>query len=685
MVYSGHVIPLHNIVRPVICLFATLQRRPQQMAAFSRFEPGPASVWRLFPCAALILLVASAGLAQPSGALISLTDTVWRYNDSGANLGTAWRAVSYASESTWPSGRGLFGVESSSPYPYPVPLRTPLVMGGGRTTYYFRTRFNFSGSTAGLNLEATAYIDDGAVIYLNGVEVSRIRLPDGTISYSTKARLAFPEGVASVISLPTASLVQGENVLAVELHQYSDSSSDILFGLALEVVSSQGPVLLDPAEPADRTIAQDGSTTLMAQASGFPTPNFQWYRNGTILLGATNDSIVIASMAAGDAGSYFCVVSNTVGSVTSRTAVVAYVPDTNGPTLLYALGQASPTEIEVVFFEPPEPGNAADNFEWEITSLDQSILLTIVSGAMTSDTTLLLSTAEPRDPNTVYVVRRLSDLMELVDHGNPLPAGSEVPVASFSAPLLLIDDIQAWRYNQSGTDLGTSWMARDYDDTGWLNGLAPFDAFRQPGGSVCRSFIPAAEDAVRTCLTLSNSTSTAQIPTVYFRAKFNFDGDAAHSILRLHTVLNDGAVFYLNGVEFLRAGMPEGAISYSSLSTRSLGDAIAETFEKYVPSLVVGENVLAAELHQGSLQSGNLTFGVELFGVLPAKPVIRSRMIIRLNGADAEIIWSPAGGTLEYSDDLSGGWSPVLEVYGPDRLFTSVSELRRFYRVVMPE
>ena len=684
MVQCGCVNPLHDFSRPAVCQLATSQCCRQAIPAFCSIDVRLAKLCVLLACAVLLLCV-STGLAQPSATLLDLTNATWRFNDSGANLGTAWRAVNYPGENTWPTGRGLFGVESTTPYPYPVPVRTPLLMGAGRTTYYFRTRFNFNGSTAGLNLKATAYIDDGAVIYLNGTEVSRIRLPNGTISFSTKAQLAFPEGIASEISVPTVSLVQGENVLAVELHQYSDTSSDILFGLALEVISSQGPIFLDPSEPASRTVAQDGATTLLARASGFPAPSFQWYRNGTVLSGAINDSVVIPFMSAADAGSYFCIVSNNVGSITSRTAVVTYLPDTNGVVILYALGQGSPNEILITFSEPPEPGSAMENFDWEVISLDGIESLTVLSGTMLTDTTLSLPTEQPRSPNTTYVVRRLADLQELVDHGNPLPAGSEIVVASFIAPLVLSDDIQSWRYDQSGTDLGTGWTAGGFDDSAWLTGLAPFDAFRQPGVSACRTSIPVSLDEVRTCITLSNATGTAQIPTVYFRTKFNFEGDAAHSILRLETILNDGAVFYLNGVEFLRAGMPEGSISYSTLASRSLGDAIGEVFEEYAPSLVAGENVLAVELHQGNLQSENLTFSVDVYGVLPTALVVRPRMIIRLNEASAQIIWSPPGGSLEFSDDPSTGWSPVQEIHGSDRHTISLSELHRFYRVVIPQ
>lgn len=135
MVYSGCVNPLHNTARPVACLRSTIVRL---------------ACWIVL-VACLMSLGATAG-AQVAGTLVDLTNATWRYNDSGANLGTAWRSSSYSAENTWPAGRGLFGVEGSSPYPYPHPIRTALTLVTGRTTYYFRTKFNYDGQTDGLNL-----------------------------------------------------------------------------------------------------------------------------------------------------------------------------------------------------------------------------------------------------------------------------------------------------------------------------------------------------------------------------------------------------------------------------------------------------------------------------------------------------------------------------------------------------
>src|SRR5207253_2481951 len=48
--------------------------------------------------------------ATESSALVSLTNTDWRVNASGTDLGTAWREVAYDDASAgWTNGLGLFG------------------------------------------------------------------------------------------------------------------------------------------------------------------------------------------------------------------------------------------------------------------------------------------------------------------------------------------------------------------------------------------------------------------------------------------------------------------------------------------------------------------------------------------------------------------------------------------------
>jgi hypothetical protein len=161
--------------------------------------------------------------------------SAWRYEQSGTNLGTAWKDAEY-NDSAWPQGPGLLGLETSQPYPYPEPIRTDLTVGTNKITYYFRTHFNFPADAVGFALVASNYVDDGAVFYLNGTEVGRIRMPAGVINNQTLATNASPEGQVVVLTFSSGTLVQGDNVLAVEVHQASATSSDFVFGMSLSAI-----------------------------------------------------------------------------------------------------------------------------------------------------------------------------------------------------------------------------------------------------------------------------------------------------------------------------------------------------------------------------------------------------------------------------------------------------------------
>ncbi len=73
-------------------------------------------------------------------------------------------------------------------------------------------------------------------MYLNGTEVFRSNMPDGTIDYQTSAStnvFGSDETALYSATINPALLVAGTNVLAVEIHQSSSDSPDISFDLGL--------------------------------------------------------------------------------------------------------------------------------------------------------------------------------------------------------------------------------------------------------------------------------------------------------------------------------------------------------------------------------------------------------------------------------------------------------------------
>jgi hypothetical protein len=262
--------------------------------------------------------------APPPGTVTLLAlNEVWFYNDAGVDLGTAWREPSYDPflEENWLLGQGMFGF-SPNPGVYPVPLQTALTP--GRSTYYFRTNFMWEYDSAGVVLIASNYLSDGAVLYLNGTEVGRLRVPDRPVTYGSSASggPATP-GQVERLALPPSALVVGTNVLAVEAHQTGNDTTDLVFGLAL-IASDAYPVFItDPAEPADRFVVEGEPTTFVVKVTGSGPITYQWFKNDAPISDATNANYTIDLVQGTDAGNYYVEVSNPLASnVRSRTAVL---------------------------------------------------------------------------------------------------------------------------------------------------------------------------------------------------------------------------------------------------------------------------------------------------------------------------------------------------------------------------
>ena len=157
----------------------------------------------------------------------------------------------------------------------PLPARTNTTLAAGRTTYYFRTTFDFSGATSNLTLNLRSIVDDGAIFYLNGTEIYRQNMPLGPVSYSTSASGRVGDApYTGPITLPASSVVQGANVLAVEVHQVTSSataSGIVLTGGGLTLVE-EGPF---GGSPPMNLARQPGVTPFVIDSlAGYPIHDY---------------------------------------------------------------------------------------------------------------------------------------------------------------------------------------------------------------------------------------------------------------------------------------------------------------------------------------------------------------------------------------------------------------------------
>lgn len=104
-------------------------------------------------------------------------------------------------------------------------------------TYFFRTTFTIENVSEIGYLVGTLLYDDAAIIYINGTKVTSFDEPtdgfDTNLSYGGSNATA-PKTVS--FNVPAETLVEGENILAIEIHNSTKSSSDVYFELtSLEV------------------------------------------------------------------------------------------------------------------------------------------------------------------------------------------------------------------------------------------------------------------------------------------------------------------------------------------------------------------------------------------------------------------------------------------------------------------
>jgi len=202
-------------------------------------------------------------------------DGSWRYTASNVSA-QPWTANSF-SDSSWSGpGTGLLWVKTTpgNPTTGVDPLGTRITPFNSATgypyiTYYFRSRFTLPSVSPGTSIHLVGRIDDGAVIYLNGSELTRIRMdaPPAPISNTTFATVYPCAGDATCDDEFDLSgdgfLKAGENVVAVEVHNYNARSADITFGLALSVAQPASNA------PALRLVPGDGVIRIEWDRGGF--------------------------------------------------------------------------------------------------------------------------------------------------------------------------------------------------------------------------------------------------------------------------------------------------------------------------------------------------------------------------------------------------------------------------------
>jgi len=112
----------------------------------------------------------------------------------------------------------------------------------GPPTHYFRKEFDFNEAPDRTRLLVDLLLDDGAVVYLNGEEIARQNMPAGEIGFETTSMFELTNATLSgTLEVSSESLVNGRNVLAVEVHQHRSDDPDMVFAMEMTSITSPRP------------------------------------------------------------------------------------------------------------------------------------------------------------------------------------------------------------------------------------------------------------------------------------------------------------------------------------------------------------------------------------------------------------------------------------------------------------
>jgi len=166
-------------------------------------------------------------------------------------------------------------------------------------------------------------------------------------------------------------------------------------------------------------------------------------------------------------------------------------------------------------------------------------------------------------------------------------------------PMISRGDV--WKYFDQGVLPAANWNTEIYNDNAWTQGPAELGY----GDGNEQTVVGYGPDAGNKYI------------TTYFRKTFNVADTVGLGDLSASILIDDGAVVYLNGQEIYRNNMPNGIINNETLASLN---AASET--AYNPFVIVkglikpGQNIIAVEIHQNGGTSSDISFDLDLSGVI---------------------------------------------------------------------
>ncbi|MBQ0046366.1 MAG: CotH kinase family protein [Prevotellaceae bacterium] len=226
-------------------------------SSFSGYLFSPIKVKAVAPAGYKFVGWTGSAASSTSKSLIP-AGSAWKYYDSASLDGKQWYSSAY-SDASWKTGTAPLGYGKSG--------NATNTLTSNKTCYYFRKSFTLDNTPSASDTYTLDYtIDDGMIVYVNGVEAGRYNMPSGSVSYNdVSSTYANGNPDTGSMTISGSFFKKGTNVIAVEVHNNQSSSSDIMWDASLSVTVQQ---LADDADiisiDEEYTAPTSGNITLTA-------------------------------------------------------------------------------------------------------------------------------------------------------------------------------------------------------------------------------------------------------------------------------------------------------------------------------------------------------------------------------------------------------------------------------------
>ena len=512
--------------------------------------------------------------------LLELAAPVTAFVPTDNDLGVSWTQVAF-DDSDWLSGETGVGFDTRDDFneffglnlDEPPNGQVPQPMINVSPSVFIRIPFEYDGETKFDRLELRMRFEDGFVSYLNGVEWSSQNTPEhdeNGLPWDTTATRTpgdFTARKKTTFDLgPHLGLFQkGTNILAFHGLNRRVTDSDLLFS---------------PEIVGYTKIESDSRSSLLINEVSVPD------------------------------GGFFVEIINRGDTIESLEGLSLQTPDGVGSEFLFDQATLAPGERVVVdranWTLAVEQGDhvmlvAADNTVLDIRKLSDRLM-----GYEEDSGIWQYPNAPSAGGENEFEVDTDVVINEVMYH-SPTKPGELETGPEYERTVIFAMENTVWRYNQAGEDLGADWHRtfQAVDNEKWFSGPAPIGAPLEDSGVHAR---------IKTEITPPRDNDPRFV-THYFQTEFELTSEdmALADVFEFSYLLDDGALIYLNGLEFDRINMSVDEVTFetrSAATVRRAGSIGPSVIPKEL--LREGTNRLSVELHQDAPGSRDMMMAVQL-------------------------------------------------------------------------